>query len=410
MTLGRRTAVDADVAYRWGLAVGEAAQGVPAAGGEAANWTVRGWAEAALGCLVVGQPEAYAGLDDAIRQSETPCIGPYAERLRTLRRLGGPLPDVYSRSHRVSEPADVVVRETLPRREAEACITLAEFCDSLAVALVAFGARRSEAADTTPLWANVADHLRWGERYRASPSPHGHRGYRNVDTDVPENLIQRSWMRLPSADGSYNTLLRPAARREATVRQRVRQGIHNGAHLDHLAALGWDGDPPRCPARLEYGTGLMAAEAYAMSIEILAAADCADSARTAEALELYRRLLSRMGRIPGFRAWQGTEEAAGGARAAVAASSSLRRAAYETEAEFASLPTLAGCHVTGPLRLIASGWADPLVPEHLAARARARWNTVCGRSEPAAALAARLAASGHRQVSGTSARGQGHRG
>jgi hypothetical protein len=366
-------AVDAELARAWGRAAAQAAREVPAHGAEAADWTVRGWAETALGCAVGALPGAFEGLDDVVRACGIPRGGLYADRLRELRGLGGAVPGCYADG----PPRRALPPARLPEAVREACLVLAGYCDGLDAALLRHAGPRGEPAAQIPVWTTGADHLRWGERFRAST---GQRGYQVVASTVPQRLVRRSWMRLPSADRPYAVSIRPADAAEATVRERVRQGLHNGAHLDHLACLaGRDGMPPWRPAPIEFGAGLMTAEAFAMSVEILSAAECALAGRGAEAREVYRGLVSRIGRVPGFKQWQAGRPAA---------SPALRRARLDRVEEFATLPTLAGAYLAGPLRLIARDWADPLLPDPLVGRVRARWAVVSARFEPAAALAA----------------------
>ncbi len=57
--------------------------------------------------------------------------------------------------------------------------------------------------------------------------------------------------------------------------QRVWRGTHEGAHLDHLAALARPVPVAAlAPAPGEFGSGLLLAESYAMAVEIVAAVEC----------------------------------------------------------------------------------------------------------------------------------------
>ena len=50
------THVAANAAHAWAIAAANAAVRVPAANAEAAAWTVRGWADVAVGCLALDGP------------------------------------------------------------------------------------------------------------------------------------------------------------------------------------------------------------------------------------------------------------------------------------------------------------------------------------------------------------------
>lgn len=80
-----------EAAYAWAHAAAKAATALPVDGAEAVAWMVRGWAEVALGCVVIDSPAAFAGLDDVVADvvrenaGRLRCAGPFALRLRTLR-------------------------------------------------------------------------------------------------------------------------------------------------------------------------------------------------------------------------------------------------------------------------------------------------------------------------------------
>jgi hypothetical protein len=368
----RDTRVEPDRAYAWAAAAARSAARVPASGREAADWTVRGWAEIALGCLVSGAAEAIQGLDDAVLDSRTPCNGPYAARLRALRRIAGEVPSWYF----ADEPS-LLRAPRLAEDVATSCLYIAEFCDALDDAVSA-NRRVRPAEDGLPPWTSIADHLRWGERFRPSLRD---RRYVVCDAAVHPRLVRRTWMRLPGVDESHVVLACPVGTPTATYTQRVQQGVHNGAHLDHLLALdAADRQSPCFPVEIEFGDGLMVAEAYAMSVELLAAAECVLAGRAMEVRQLHRGLVSRIGRTPGYRLWR--PRCGSGPQA-------LDLALPTRVDEFASLPTLAGQYIIGPLRLIAADWDHRLLPAQLAEMARRRWARVCGRFEPAAALSRR---------------------
>ncbi|TKK81045.1 hypothetical protein FDA94_34195, partial [Herbidospora galbida] len=79
MTLTR----DESAMWAWAAGRAVAARDVPASGAEAAAWTVRGWAEIALGCALLG-PAAFDGLDAVVQATGVRHGGPAADRLRAL--------------------------------------------------------------------------------------------------------------------------------------------------------------------------------------------------------------------------------------------------------------------------------------------------------------------------------------
>src|SRR5260370_28953355 len=102
--------------------------------------------------------------------------------------------------------------------------------------------------------------------------------------------------------------------------QQIWRGIHEGAHLDHLAALTALGAAAPSPA--EFGAGLLIAESYAMAVEILAAVECVLAEEGHAVWQLGAGLIERATRLP-------------------------RRS--DPASEFIDLPTLAEVYVRGPL-------------------------------------------------------------
>nr|WP_062331728.1 hypothetical protein [Herbidospora sakaeratensis] len=301
MTLTR----DDSAMWAWAAGRALAAGDVPASGAEAAAWTVRGWAEIALGCALLG-PAAFDGLDAVVQATGVRHGGPAADRLRALRARCGPVPRGYPDAADPG-PVDPPGEETR-----EACRRLAAWC-----ATIPDGSGRSRP---------VRDPLRWGERHR----PHATRDVTAVDGSRFAGLAWRTWMRLPGEHGPI-TVVVEGTHRAPEPRRRVWRGVHDGAHLDLLAA---------CGDEVEFGRGLLAAESYAMAVELVALAETADP--------VVRRVLKqgvreRIGRIAGHP-------------------------------ELGLLPTLAAAYVTGALGLLEGGAGG--VPEELAEPLRARWGRV----------------------------------
>src|SRR5579863_3160748 len=93
--------VAAPLARAWAVAAATAAVRVPAGNAEADAWTVRGWADVAIGCVALDGPGftgparrwvrrdgpgAFSGLDEVIRTLPVVSGGQHAARLRQLRR------------------------------------------------------------------------------------------------------------------------------------------------------------------------------------------------------------------------------------------------------------------------------------------------------------------------------------
>ncbi|WP_157521600.1 hypothetical protein [Herbidospora cretacea] len=289
----------------WAWAAGRAlaAGDVPASGAEQAAWTVRSWAEIALGCALLG-PAAFDGLDTVVLATRIWRGGPAADRLRALRARAGPVPRGYP------SPEDPGHVEGPGEDTRDACRRLAAWCATIP---------DGPAGPVRP----VRDHLRWGERHR----PHATREVVIVDGSRFTGLAWRTWMRLPGERGPV-TVLVDHTHRAPEIRRRVWRGVHDGAHLDHLAA---------CDDEIEFGRGLLAAETYAMAVELVALAETRDAAVRRV---LRHGVLERIDRI-------------------------------SAHPELRSLPTLASAYVTGALSLLEGGAEG--VPEKLREPLRARW-------------------------------------
>ena len=314
------TPVAAADARAWAMAAAEAAVGVPATAAEAAAWTVRGWADVAVGCLALDGPAkrdlagAFGGLDAMVRSVPVVSGGPQAARLRSLRRLAGPVPPWYPDT----QPVQGAIRSVGPRawRAAGLLTWFGELLMATAAGL--------PPGPACPL--SSARQLAWGARYRPLPSAE----HVTVRLPVSRRLARRTWMCLPGLPGP-GTAVAEVPSTATPLAQQIWRGIHEGAHLDHLAALSrLDGPEPAAPSPAEFGTGLMGAESYAMAVEILAAVECILAGEGQAVWQLGAGLIERATRLPG------------GSRPAV---------------EFADLPTLAEVYVLGPMDILAGGAA-----------------------------------------------------
>jgi hypothetical protein len=367
-----------EAAYAWGRAAAQAAAALPVDGAEAAAWTARGWAEVALGCVVLGVPAAFAGLDDVVREVARPLgsEGSFGLRLRTIRALAGPVPSFYSMPCPLPDAAHQPV--AVPRRGWrwsqvwEACRIVARFCDGVRAACPedARPCRSSAHADAR----TRASDLQWGERWRSAPS----QDQRIVRCNVGPQLMWRTWMCLPAAGGPAGPapVVIDVPFPVAACRRRIWRGLHDGAHLDHLAALARA--TRLAPTPVEFGQGLVVAESYAMAAEIVATVECLLAGETHPANDLRAGLIERIGRIPRYGEWLSSSRER---------SPALDEAAIVPSVEFAALPYLAGSYVTGPLRLLSGASPPPLLPARLHEALRQRWAAACDQFAPAAELA-----------------------
>jgi len=367
--------VAAPAAHKWAIAAAQAAGRVPALDAEADAWTVRGWADVAVGCLALdgsapsvpggsapSAPGAFGGLDEVIRAMPVVSGGQHAARLRRLRELAGPVPPWYPDARPVAGP----IRGVGPFIWQGADL-LARFGEELMMtgAGLLWGA-------SCPL--SSARQLAWGARYRPSPSD----AHRTVRLPVNRFLARRTWMCLPgsgpdpskeSSKGSSKESSKGSGPAVAEVpstasplAQQIWRGIHEGAHLDHLAALTALGAAAPSPA--EFGAGLLIAESYAMAVEILAAVECVLAEEGHAVWQLGAGLIERATRLPG-----GSDPAA----------------------EFVDLPTLAEVYVRGPLEVLTGGDAARALPAQILGSLRARWRSASAAYPPAEVFASAAA-------------------
>jgi hypothetical protein len=349
--------IEAATARAWAMAAAAAAARVPAANAEAAAWTVRGWADVAVGCLALDRPPAFGGLDlsgafggldEVVGSVPVTSGGTHAARLRLLRRSAGPVPAWYPDAR----PVEGAIREAGPCTWRSAGL-IAQFGESLM-------ATAAGLPPGSPAPSSSAGQLAWGARFRPLPSD----GHVTVRLPVSRRLARRTWMCLPGLPAP-GTAVAEVPSTATPLAQQIWRGIHEGAHLDHLAALSrldsLAGSGPAAPSPAEFGAGLLVAESYAMAVEVLAAVECVLAGEGLAVWQLGAGLVERATRLPG-----GSDPAA----------------------EFADLPTLAEVYVLGPLELLVrarAGEALPL-PEELTASLRARWLAACAAYPPAAAF------------------------
>ena len=347
--------VAAPEARAWAVAAATAAVRVPAGNAEADAWTVRGWADVAVGCVALDgpgaavpgsqlawrdDPGAFSGLDEVIRSLRVVSGGQHAARLRQLRRFAGPVPSWYPDTQPVAGPIRGVREDVW-----NAARLIAGFGEQLIAAAAAL-----PSGTVCPLIS--AQQLSWGVRFRPSPSD-GHIGLR---LPVNRRLARRTWMCLPGL-AAPGTAIAEVPSTATPLEQQIWRGIHEGAHLDHLSSLARRG--PLAPSPGEFGAGLLIAESYAMAVEILAAVECILAGEGHAVWQLGAGLIERATRLPG------------GAHPA---------------AEFADLPTLAEVYLLGPIEVLAGGAAAAALPDELISSLRDRWRAACAAYPPAAAF------------------------
>jgi len=353
--------VAARIARAWAIAAAAAAMRVPAGDAEADAWVVRGWADVSVGCLALDgpgftgssrrmasgdEPGAFSGLDEVIRSVRVISGGQHAVRLRQVRRMAGPVPPWYPDTRPVAGPIRGVREEAW-----RAAGLVAEFGELL----IATAAGLPHAAAVS---LSSARQLAWGVRYRPSPSDE----HLTLRLPVNRRLARRTWMCLPGLPAP-GTVIAEVPSTATPMAQQIWRGIHEGAHLDHLSSLARPGRP-LAPSPGEFGTGLLAAESYAMAVEILAAVECVLAGEGHAVWQLGAGLIERATRLPG-----GSDPAP----------------------EFADLPTLAEVYVLGPLEVLAGSPASTALPPELTRSLRDRWRSACAAYPPAAAFASAAA-------------------
>jgi hypothetical protein len=283
---------------------------------------------------------AFGGLDEVVRAMGVLSGGEHAARLRLLRRFAGPVPRWYPDAR----PVAGFIRRIrgIAWRAANLVAGFGELLLTTAAAL----------PRDAPCPLVSARQLAWGVRYRPSPSD----AHVTLRLPVSRLLARRTWMCLPGL-ASPGTAIVAAPSAGTALEQQIWRGIHEGAHLDHLASLARRG--PLAPSPGEFGAGLLIAESYAMAVEILAAVECVLAGEGHAVWQLGAGLIERATRLPG------------GAHPA---------------AEFADLPTLAEVYLLGPIEVLAGGAAAAALPEELISSLRDRWRAACAAYPPAAAF------------------------
>jgi len=320
----------------WSEAVALALVGGPTTDeDELATWVARNLAELALLVEVADGPVGV--LDAAVHAAGLERASPrFTKRLRGIRARLGAVPAFYPNGTvRQKPPAP------LSSIEKAACGALLDFAEG-------FQGHLDLAAPTT---SAMGGHGRAAVEARATwrGIPSARRPIRYIELDIPGDLVWRAWMTHP--DGSVVRVVNDERLTDSAFD--IWWGVHDGTHLDHLAGFATAG-----PAPIEYGAGLLVAEALTMSMELLAGVESAGDP-SIEA-QVRSGILERLGRLPSLFSDPDLGERA-------------QAAGVEPESEFTDLPTLARAYVVGPLLVLGGREESPFIPVDLRFHLRRRW-------------------------------------
>ena len=344
--------VSTDHGRFWQSAAG-AAGSVPATGAEAHSWIARNLAELAVMLEVTHTPVLV--LDKAVRSHDlAQSDSRFLRRLNDLRLRRGPVPAFYPQCG-TSAPRPVAEEQMSDLAAAKAVLNFA--------GCLSAGSDTSDSAGSSALGGIGAGAVAGRSAWRPLPTPEKPHAF--LESDIPPSLLWRAWMVLPE-HGVTRIVIDERLDESAMD---VWWGVHDGTHLDHLACLDTE-----ATTAIEFGSGLLAAEALAMSAEILAGAEALADGDVAVQATIRSGLIERVGRLP-------LEWKRSGAAASLAAQHDIG-----PSAEFCSLPTVARAYVAGPLRLIANGFRDRHIPPDVAERFADRWRLAATATSAAARL------------------------
>lgn len=309
----------------------ELAVSVPAGSAEAAAWRTRNLSELLLTFIVLEGPIGL--IDQAVANLDVSGPLRLRHRIYGLRQLAGMPPPQYS-AIRVVAPPRLEVDGRLVAC-AQALISFAANIPSAPIESGRVVSAKSGVGDTC-----VREFSSWRAAGKGG-------GFEVRDTDVPAELIWRSWTGI---DKARPTIFVPDELLDAT-RMDVWWGIHNGTHLDHLSALIAKGDDP---LTIEFGRGLLVAEAVAMVQEILAGAESVVRGTPQHGGIIAEGILERVARDPIISEY-----------ADVKIPASLHGNPVARD-EFAWLPTLSRAYIEGGLRLIATDFVNQFIPLDMA--------------------------------------------
>lgn len=321
---------------------------------EHASWVVRGLCEALFFGLAFGIPtdtvdDAVAALAGHGKEAHPR----FADRLRGLRATAGRPPIPYQTLGAACRSED---QTAMP--DAELFVAFCELADAV---YPVRGPDQEPQVDARSGAGREAI-LRWTPR---RPTGRDGREFQINASNLPADLTWRIWTHGPSGHPTVVAVeerLTPAA-------LDVWWGIHNGTHLDHLAAVA---DASGIPMLVEYGGGLLSAESLAMSVELLVGLET-DDVRVRHVI--WEGLAERLARLP---------------HPVLVGSVTAEAAVAQIDVEFAPLPTLARAYTVGAVRLIAGGFDDPYIPTSIQRAVADRWNALTGSRPTIANILERL--------------------
>jgi hypothetical protein len=335
------------------LLVGRAME-LPAWGAELAAWRARSLAELLVQAKLTGDDALVAAVDE-VAPTLTAVPGRLAWRLRAVRRAHGGLPGSYPDAD--PGPATGRERERPPaRRVRDAARRLARALD----ALDSPGAPAGEPASSQRKPAiRTGRDVERSLRTVAQLRPEGDRTHRCQVVPFDKTLIWRGWCH----DGQ-RPVLAYTGQAHTPAELDMMYGLHAGVHLDHMAGLDAAG-PGTAIVDIQFGGGLLVAEAVAMTVELMTLLAPRDGLAADRRTFLRNAVIDRISRTPGLA----TSLSADASR-----SPTLTEVAGRTPTvEFRSLPTLAAAYLTGPFDLAEQGFRHPLIPRPLAAELARRW-------------------------------------
>lgn len=307
-------------------------------------WVCRNLTEFALALEVVGG--CVEALDQAVSKADldrTNTPRRFVDRLRGMRERRGTVPSHYPTGNGEGRNPERVSQKV----EVDAFI-LSQFADIL----------RSPSKPTGAVSALLgAGERAFRERLAWRPTSNDTRVRFVEIPDLPTSLLWRGWFLVPTGP----TMVVVDERLDP-VRMDIWWGVHNGTHLDHLAAATETG-----PSLLEFGEGLLVSESLAMSAELLAGAEALASGLPEIQQTIAEGLEERIGRLCLIDYERDSE--------------TFQRAVASWSDEFADLPVLSEAYVSGPLDLLRRRHSHELIPSWISENFEKRWTEVASAHE-----------------------------